>query len=199
MCRRCGQAWHRECLTKAPTCPACRSAEGYVKPRPYDELIHMIVKDKVRCDYCHLTIKSNKPRSHLSKCEKYKNHLLEQYLRERKVLGIALEKSIPQDPFELNPREHLKSKFLVGIPDLRSENREIQLLLKLRKRDETNAYVLSIRPTSDKYMPLTLNLLVSDSIKTLPQFLTLSSLKEVLTMPVEIKSEGSVRVWLNCL
>jgi len=199
LCRQCGQVWHRECLVKSPTCPVCRAAGGYVKPRPYDELIHMLIGKKVRCEYCKLIIKTKKPRAHLDKCEKYKNFLLEKYLQQRKVIGIAMEQSVPQDPFELNPAEHLKSKFLVGIPDLRSENRNVALVLKLRPSNIPNEYILRIQPTPNKHFPLTLNLLISDSVTTLPQFPTLHGPNEELRTPVKIEPKASVRVWINLL
>jgi len=110
-----------------------------------------------------------------------------------------MEKCIPQDPFELNPKDHLKSKFIVGVPDLRSENRDIQLLLKLRPGIEPDHYVLKIRPTSDKHLPLNLNLLVSDSTTTSPQFPILAEARDQLLLTVTIRKDACVRVWINCL
>jgi len=200
VCRECGHTWHRECVLKTKSCPNCRSTSGYVKPRSYDRLIHIISEKKIRCNYCNLLIKSKtNPQTHLSKCKKYELHVLRRTAQARKVLCKSMEQNIPQDPIELNPLSNLKTTFTTDVVDLRSQPRHIAMTLEIEQTMPQNHFELILRPESTNPFPLNLSLLISDSLSTVAQFICIPDADTQLKFPIVVAQGSAFRLWLTAL
>jgi hypothetical protein len=200
MCRQCGQAWHAACVLKTKSCPNCRSVEGYVKPRPYEQLINIISTGKVRCNYCQLLIKKKKTvQAHLSVCKKYEMHLLRHIGQERRVLCKSMELGIPQDPVELNPLLNLNVKTTLDILDLRSQPRKIFIDLEISRTPMPTHFALTLRPHKSNPFPLNLSLLLSDSLNTIPQFPCIPDAQSELAIEIIVAEGSTFRLWLTAL
>jgi hypothetical protein len=200
LCRNCGQCWHRECLAKVVSCPVCRSDLGFVKPRPYDELIKIITTKLVRCNFCNLAVQPEEyPQVHLSTCEKYKTHLLRRVHQQRKVLYKSMELDIPQDPIEIKPEDHLNMVITIQIPDLQAAKRIIQLDLQLSKLPLLKHFRLEISSTLGEHLPLNLSILAIDSVQAQPYFITIPDKRTKLQLELVLKTNSAARLWVTAL
>ena len=201
LCKFCGQAFHRECVITLETCPLCRNSEGFVAPRQYNDMMEILDKGQVRCDYCRLLIECTNPHEHLSKCEKYKSRLLKRILQARSVMLKASELYVPLDPIELNPREYLTTSLIIQIPDLRSKPRNIQMKLRFATAPVPLNYILTIAAAEStiQYLPLNLSLWISDSVDIVPQLIMLPDADTRLNLTIMVKPDDVVKIYLNSL
>jgi len=199
-CRQCGHFWHAQCVLKTKSCPNCRSTDGYVKPRPYDQLIGIITSGRARCQYCNLLIKrKSNMLIHLSSCKKYELHLLRRIEQQRRVLNESMKRDIPQVPVELNPLLVLKTTTTVSIPDLRKESRKILIDIDVVQSQPPTHFEVMLSAPSDAPFPLYLSLLLADSVNTIPQFLCIPDATNGLRIPVIVAVGATFRIWLTAL